>query len=384
MPSSAASAGSRRAPWRWAALFSTWLAVFLVRSLADAHPAEVEVVYSRRVYGALAAVLVRLTSVVPFSLAEIGLVALLMAATVAAIRGAAALWRGPERARRLARGAGGLVGWAGVAYLVFELLWGLNYARRPLADMLGLSTSGGGSAELAALAKVLVAESSALRVGLPEDAAGALLVPGGVSAAARRAPAGYERLFAARPALRGTVGRAKPVLLSPLMSYLGIGGIYAPFTGEANVNATLPDWDRPFTVCHELAHQRGFAREDEANFLAYLACRSHPDRDFQYSGTFQAALYVLGALAAANRPSYDAARAALPAPLQHDLAALAAWRARYASRLSRVQDRVNDTYLRAQGEREGVRSYGRMVDLLLAERRAAAPTRSTKRPIPTR
>src|SRR5437899_1200422 len=83
------------------------------------------------------AVLVRLTSMVPFSLAEIGLVALLMAATVAAVRGAAALWRGPERARRLARGAGGLVAWAGVAYLVFELLWGLNYARRPLADMLG-------------------------------------------------------------------------------------------------------------------------------------------------------------------------------------------------------------------------------------------------------
>jgi hypothetical protein len=167
------------------------------------------------------------------------------------------------------------------------------------------------------------------------------------------------------------VGRAKPVLLSPLMSYLGIGGIYAPFTGEANVNATLPDWDRPFTVCHELAHQRGFAREDEANYLAYLACRSHPDRDFQYSGTFQAALYVLGALYAADRPAYDAVRPSLPPPLERDLAALAAWRARYKSRLSRVQDRVNDTYLRTQGQREGVRSYGRMVDLLLAERRAA-------------
>jgi hypothetical protein len=175
------------------------------------------------------------------------------------------------------------------------------------------------------------------------------------------------------------VGRAKPVLLSPVMSYLGIGGIYAPFTGEANVNATLPDWDRPFTVCHELAHQSGFAREDEANFLAYLACRSHPDRDFQYSGTFQAALYVLGALAAADRPAYDAARAALPAPLQRDLAALAAWRQRYKSRLSGVQDRVNDTYLRSQGQREGVRSYGRMVDLLLAERRGSA---SPARPSP--
>jgi hypothetical protein len=364
-------AGGRGPRWRRVALLATWPAVLLVRVIADGHPAAVEAAYSRRLYRALAAVLVRLTSLVPFSMAEIGLAALLLAAGVLIVRGAIRLWRGPQRLRRLARATVTVVGWAGVVYLAFELAWGLNYARRPLADTLGLSTGGGGSAELAALAKDLLAESVALREGLPEDGAGALRIDGGLSVVARRAPTGYQRLFAVRPALSGTVGRAKPVLLSPLMSYLGIGGIYAPFTGEANVNATLPDWDRPFTVCHELAHQRGFAREDEANYLAYLACRSHPDRDFQYSGTFQAALYVLGALRAADRPAYDAARGRLAPPLQRDLAALAAWRARYASPLSRVQDRVNDTYLRSQGQREGLLSYGRMVDLLLAERRAA-------------
>ena len=331
-----------------------------------------EAAYSRRAYRAVAAVLVRLTSPVPFSIAEIGLAVLIVAALVALVRGLARLRRGPDRARRLARGTLAVVAGAGAVYLAFQLVWGLNYARCPLADTLGLPTRGGDAGELAAVASALVAESAALRAGLPEDAAGALSIPGGVSAVAARAPSGYERLFAARPALAGTVGRAKPVLFSPLMSYLGIGGIYAPFTGEANVNATLPDWDRPFTVCHELAHQRGFAREDEANYLGYLACRRHPDRDFQYSGTFQGALYVLGALRAADRPAFDGVRRTLSSPMERDLAALAVWRARYKSRLSNVQDRVNDTYLRSQGQREGVRSYGRMVDLLLAERRAGA------------
>jgi hypothetical protein len=137
------------------------------------------------------------------------------------------------------------------------------------------------------------------------------------------------------------------------------------------VNATLPDWEIPFTSAHELAHQRGFAREDEANYVGYLACRAHPDRDFQYSGTFRAALYALSALAQVDRSSYGLLRGRVTAPQSRDLAALAAWHRRYESRLGEVQERVNDAYLKTQGQADGVRSYGRMVDLLLAERRAA-------------
>jgi hypothetical protein len=162
----------------------------------------------------------------------------------------------------------------------------------------------------------------------------------------------------------------KLMVLSPAMAYLGMAGIFIPFTGEASVNATLPDWEIPFTACHELAHQRGFAREDEANYVGYLACRAHPDRDFQYSGTWRAALYALSALAHVDRDAYARLRAGLPAPLRRDLAALAAWRARYESRLDEVHERINDAYLKTQGQPEGVQSYGRMVDLLLAQRRA--------------
>ena len=103
--------------------------------------------------------------------------------------------------------------------------------------------------------------------------------------------------------------------------------------------------------------------------MGYLACLVHPDRDFQYSGTFRAALYALGALARADRKAYGELRGSLAAPLRRDLAALMAWQRRYESRLGDVQERVNDAYLKTQGQADGVQSYGRMVDLLLAERR---------------
>jgi Protein of unknown function (DUF3810) len=153
------------------------------------------------------------------------------------------------------------------------------------------------------------------------------------------------------------------------MSYLGITGIYFPFTAEANVNVVVPDSQLPFTACHELAHQGGIAPEDEANFVAYAACMRHPDADFRYSGVFNAALYALHALS-----GVDAARAARQAQwspaVRRDLDALRAWNERYRGPAETAARAVNNAYLKTQGVDDGVRSYGRMVDLLVLERRA--------------
>jgi len=80
------------------------------------------------------------------------------------------------------------------------------------------------------------------------------------------------------------------------MSIFGLGGAFLAYTGEANVNTAMPEIQQPFVAAHEIAHQMGFAREDEANFIAYLACRVHPDIDFRYSGAlaaFNIAAYAL-------------------------------------------------------------------------------------------
>jgi hypothetical protein len=346
--------------------------VVLARLGAAAHPDVVERLYARGVYPPVARLLSLATGFIPFSLAE-----LLAAAGVLAVLAAVGrlLWsaRKRPRGRGALRGVARLALASAVVVLAFDVLWGYNYERAPVSAMLGYDLAPGPPDDLAALSRDLLAQSVSIREGLPEDEAGALRLRDGRQGALKRSTLGYEALAAAGTLpLPALTAPPKLVLLSPWMSYLGISGIFIPFTCEANVNGTVPDWEMPFTAAHELAHQRGFAREDEANYVGYLACLAHPDRDFQYSGAFRAALYTLGALARADRKAYGELRAGLAVPLRRDLAALFAWQRRYESRLGDVQDRVNDAYLKTQGQADGVQSYGRMVDLLLAERRARA------------
>lgn len=360
-------------PRRAAAVaIALWTLVLGERAVAIRHPAVVESVYARGVYPLLAQWIGRLTGPLPFSVAE---VLLLVSAALAIVGMVRALvgWRRRERPwRAIATGLGRLAAALAGGVLAFDLMWGLNYDRAPVASLLGYEEGPWPADELSALTSELLVHAEQLRSGLAEGMGGELRLIDGHAGALRRARDGYGPGRIERLSFPDVRGRPKPVALSPLLSYLGVSGIFIPFTGEANVNTTIPDWEVPFTACHELAHQRGFAREDEANYVAYLACRAHPDRDFQYSGTFRGALYAMSALAHADRDAYARARHDLSAPLRRDLDALAAWRKRYESRLGEMQDRINDAYLKTQGQAEGVRSYGRVVDLLLAERRAAA------------
>jgi hypothetical protein len=349
-----------------------WTVVIVGRSVAAQRPDLVEFVYALQVYPALAGFFARTTARVPLSIAEVVAAASVVVAVVWLVSRLVRLVSGAVTVRGVLFGLLKLVAMAGQTVVLFDLLWGLNYARRSVAELLDLDTAPPRAEELVQAAEALLAQSAERRADLPEGPDGALRLPDGVPGALARTPAGFGPALAPLPIPSVNVVPKTPHA-SALLSYLGIGGIYVPFTGEPQVNATLPDWEIPFTACHEVAHQRGFAREDEANFVAYQACREHPDADFRYSASFRAALYVLTALAQADAASYRRLRSTLVPPLERDLAALAAWRKRYASRLSEVQDKVNDAYLKGQGQREGVQSYGRVVDLILAERRKAPP-----------
>jgi hypothetical protein len=335
-------------------------AALALQLVAARHPAAVERGYSAGFYRHVASRLACLTAPLPFSLAEALLAALVLLLA----------WRVRRGLRPSRRGLMRALPTAGALYAGFLLSWGLNYSRRPFAETAGLELRPAAASELADLARALATAAEAERDGLGEDAEGVLRLADGRRGALARAAAGYARAAAAHPALAGRCSRPKPARLSPLLSVLGITGIYVPFTGEAHVNVQVPDPELPFTASHELAHQRGVAREDEANYVGYLACRVHPDRDFRYSGLLAAASYALSALAAAERGAFRDVAAGLGPGVRRDLAAIERWAARHAGPVRDAARRVNDAYLRSQGQREGVRSYGRLVDLLLAERRA--------------
>jgi hypothetical protein len=349
------------------------LPLALALQWAAAHaPERVERLYAEGLYPKLARVLAAATGRVPFSVGEALLAAAVLGLLFWLVRLAWRLRAGKAGRWALAGAAlAHLVSAAGALYLAFLLLWGLNYHRPPLAVMsgLGAAMASVGLDELEGLCRELVAAANQGRAAVAEDERGVGRLEGGVASALRRSAAGARAAAERYPGVHGPYALPKRVFLSTGMSYLGISGIYLPFTAEANVNVVVPDSQLPFTASHELAHQGGIAPEDEANFLAYVACIGHPDADFRYSGAFNAALYALSALAASDRERARAAAQWSPA-VRRDLEALRAWNEKYRGPAERAAQAVNNAYLKSQGVPEGVRSYGRMVDLLILERRA--------------
>lgn len=160
--------------------------------------------------------------------------------------------------------------------------------------------------------------------------------------------------------------RVKPVMLSEPMSYTHITGVYSYFTGESNLNVVFPEYSLPYTAAHELAHQRGIAREDEANFIAFLICIRSDDAYLRYSGYLNLYEYVAAALYQADKELYFESRSRLDTSVRKELIAYSNFFDRYReSTVSNVSGAINNTYLQIQGT-PGTRSYGLVVDLAVA------------------
>lgn len=257
-----------------------------------------------------------------------------------------------------------------VLYLLFMLLWGFNYDRYSFDRIAGLKVQRSSEKELYGLCQSLIIKANSLRTQVKEDKNGVMTISGGFKDVFSREQLGYDAAAKIYPELGGKYGPPKRILLSVPMSYTGITGIYIPYTGEANVNINETDFMLPCTTAHEMAHQRGFAREDEANYIAYVTCTMHPDVDFQYSGTMLALIYSMNALADVNYTDFRTLVSKYSPGVKRDLVNDTEHWNKYKGKAEQITDNVNNAYLKSNGQQDGVLSYGRMVDLLLAEYRA--------------
>ncbi len=359
------AAASRGAKLRLAAAILVWPLGWLALRGAAHAPDLVERWYSNGVYVGVRQVQGALAGLSPVSLSE------LLLATMAAwllLRGIHAVRcvrakevRPRELLRVLVRRA---VLTAGALWAAFLLLWGFQHARRPYAFHANLEPQPVSSQQLFELSVWLVSQCNRLRNRI--SLADLTLHPGrgGVDA---RILAAYQSLGERVPALQGGTPLLRTALCSPLLSRLGISGIYSPFTGEAHLNAEVPPWVQPFSASHELAHQKGFAREDEANFIAWQVCRESTDPALNYSASFVALRHALGALRRENPVQAELVSNLLDDQVLADMhGSRAFWRSMH-SVVTDLSIKVNDTYLKSSGSSEGVRSYGRMLDLLVAE-----------------
>lgn len=176
----------------------------------------------------------------------------------------------------------------------------------------------------------------------------------------------YEKVFSKYNLGNNYSTVVKPLIISPVMTYTHISGVYSFFTGEANLNINYPHYVCAFSAAHELAHQRGFAREDEANFIAYLVCIESDNDYLKYSGYLSMYGYLSSALRKTNYELWIDSASNLGNMANGELIAYSNFFDTYRDNaMSEVSDVFNDTYLKLQGT-QGIVSYGMVVDLAVA------------------
>ncbi|MGM0215820.1 DUF3810 domain-containing protein [Enterococcus sp. AZ109] len=340
---------------------------FLLTQYARLHPAWTESVFSLKIYPVLANIVGFLPSLVSFSVTE-WLVLLFIAACLSVCIFSVHKFIVTKNERRMIvyRGVVSVLAIASMIYFFFTMLCGLNYYRYTFTDYTGYAIDQGNQADLELLCANLASELMEIRGKLSGD----MYDSNEFMVYSEQSVTAMQELAKEYPVLkRSFYSKPKPVLLSEVMSQAGITGVFFPFTIESNVNRDVPFYMVPSTMVHELAHQVGFMREDEANFIAYLACKKVNDPVMNYSGVSLAFNYSISALNRVNPEKATEIRSSLSQQVQQDRTYYTEYFSKYRGTFYHFSTRVNDTYLKANNQSDGVASYGRMVELLLAEQK---------------
>lgn len=258
----------------------------------------------------------------------------------------------------------GLLSVCAAGVLVFTVLWGLHYFAPPVEQKLGLTREEYSVETLKEVTVFMARQAEQAAGAVQRDENGQMVAQFDAWAAA--AGEGYRRLGQTVPQFAGETPKVKKLLSGRLFSYMGFTGIYVPFTAEANVNPEISVPSMPFTMCHELAHSKLVAREDEANFCAFLACLENSDPAFQYSAWYSAFSYTYASLYRADPAMAAEAAEAAGELLRRDRAAAGEHYAQFDGPVQEAAQKVNDLYLKAAGDEQGSESYGEVTDLLVA------------------
>ncbi|MBS1946684.1 MAG: DUF3810 domain-containing protein [Bacteroidetes bacterium] len=247
-------------------------------------------------------------------------------------------------------------------YAVFNLLWGLNYNRRGIAYQLNLNVRPYSAEELQHVLQIIVGRlntiDSMARLHRDELKTKHILFSKSIDA--------YRKLSADNAIFTYTSPSVKPSVFSYAGDYLGFTGYYNPFSGEAQVNTTVPVFVQPFTTCHEIGHQLGFAKENEANFAGYLSAKASGDPAFRYSVYFDLYMYAAKQLYLLDSTKLVPLRESLRPSIRKDYRDLRAFYRKYENPFEPVINRLYGNYLKANQQPQGMMSYDEVIAWLIA------------------
>ena len=250
-----------------------------------------------------------------------------------------------------------------LVYVFFNLFWGLNYSRAGIGYQLDIRPDSATVEELDQLALSLLSKASANRSLIGSQKTVMRIKKQALFSQAMQQYRGSHQPYSFAATATASV---KPSLYSYLGNYLGFQGYYNPFSGEAQVNTTIPVVLQPFVTLHELAHQVGYAKESEANFVGYLAGKDHPDPLFRYSVYLELFRYAQAELYRLDSTRAIGIARTIPLPIKSDLQAIRRFYLQYQTPVERIIMQGYDYFLQANDQPQGTRSYHQVVGWVIA------------------
>ncbi|MCE2611635.1 DUF3810 domain-containing protein [Flavobacteriaceae bacterium D16] len=331
--------------------------ILLIRLLA-LYPEWVEQYYSQSLFPLISGFFRTLMGWIPFSVGDI-LYTLLFLLT---IRYLYLKWNDYKRRPAILLRDIAMV--LAIAHFTFYFSWGLNYFRIPLHQNLSLEktyTEKG----LYEVTLQLIEATNSLQEQLTGSDSTAVLFPFSKREVFDMTLAGYEELQKEYPALGYSHPSVKRSLLSTGLSYMGYGGYLNPFTHEAQVNGKIPKFRYPVVTGHEIGHQLGYSAENEVSFIGYLATLKNDNEYFQYSAYAYAMSYCLRDLQLKDKEDWEMLRSQINPGVKANYQEVTAFWKQYENPLEPVFKSAFNTFLKANKQRKGIKSYNQVVSLVV-------------------
>ncbi|RZK81043.1 MAG: DUF3810 domain-containing protein [Pedobacter sp.] len=236
-----------------------------------------------------------------------------------------------------------------ILYLTFKILWGLNYSRPPIAKQLGIENEKYNTEQLVSLGQFFISKLNNLQ--------NVKRTKFSVDQLSKIASSSYADLEKENPIFEYHIASVKPVLNSWVITKIGIEGYYNPLSGEANINMRLPDVALPFVSCHEIAHQLGIGREDEANLIGYLAAINSTNQYFQYSAAYAMLKSILFEIRIKSPEDYDKLYATINKTTIRDFEVDRDFWRKYNNEMFGYLDIAFDRFLKLNNQSKGTDSY---------------------------
>ncbi len=305
----------------------------------------------------------RFSGLFPFSLAEMLIYLVLVCVVIFLIRGIRRMIRREKVKLYWMSGVTWLVLIASLVLFFYEAGEDTYFYSTPFSEQYGYGSGAYTTEELTEVCEILVAACTERADTVNRNADGEMVVDADLR---NRVRARMAELGETYPKLSGYYPKPKGIAVSMFLSYMDFSGIYASYTGEANYNRDMTDYNKPFTMSHELSHLKGVLQENEANFVAFLACMNAEDADIAYSGALMGWIYCGNELYKRDYDLWLSLAVTLPESVNTDLDANTAFWKQYEGTTGETVQNLNDSYLKSHGQEGGVETYNQVVDLIVS------------------